>query len=126
MEKENYIVKVKESEGGGEQRIEYHIGPRGRVEVGERGVAGLVRGVYGKKDIEADELERKLVRSLGDACLERKKERRIEVQADEGGEGQERRRNSGRSRGQGGGVGEEEEEEEEEDEEEAEAESDDA
>ena len=66
MEKENYIVKLRERDGGGEESVEYIIGPRGKVEVGETGVAGLVRGVYGKKDAEADELERRLVRSLGE------------------------------------------------------------
>ena len=75
MEKENYIVKVRERDGGGEESVEYVIGPRGKVEVGERGVAGLVKAVYGKKDAEADELERRLVRSLGDVVLEKKKRR---------------------------------------------------
>ena len=69
MEKENYIVKVRERDGGGEENVDYVIGPRGKVEVGERGVAGLVRRVYDKKDAEADELERRLVRSLGDVVI---------------------------------------------------------
>ena len=77
MEKENYIIKVRERDGGGEESVEYVIGPRGKVEVGERGVAGLVRSVYGKKDAEADELERRLVRSLGDVVIE-KKSREVE------------------------------------------------
>ena len=87
MEREQYIIKVKERDGGGEESVDYVIGPRGRVEVGERGVAGLVRKVYGKKDAEADELERRLVRSLGDVVIE--KRRRVEddeVGEDEGGE----------------------------------------
>ena len=75
MERENYIVKVRERDGGGEESVEYVIGSRGKVEVGERGVAGLVKAVYGKKDAEADELERRLVRSLGDVVLEKKKRR---------------------------------------------------
>ena len=77
MEKENYIIKVRERDGGGEESVDYVIGPRGKVEVGERGVAGLVRSVYGKKDAEADELERRLVRSLGDVVIE-KKSREVE------------------------------------------------
>lgn len=81
MERENYIVKVRERDGGGEESVEYVIGPRGKVEVGEIGVAGLVRGVYGKKDAEADELERRLVRSLGDVVIEKKSGR---VGAEEG------------------------------------------
>lgn len=87
MERENYIVKVRERDGGGEESVEYVIGPRGKVEVGERGVAGLVRGVYGKKDAEADELERRLVRSLGDIVIEKKTRRLGEEEGDiEGGE----------------------------------------
>ena len=73
MEREQYIVKVKERDGGGEETIDYVIGPRGRVEVGERGVAGLVRKIYAKKDAEAEELERRLVRSLGDVVIEKKR-----------------------------------------------------
>ena len=82
MERENYIVKVRERDGGGEESVEYVIGPRGKVEVGERGVAGLVKAVYGKKDAEADELERRLVRSLGDVVLEKKKNRDDGVNGD--------------------------------------------
>lgn len=87
MERENYIIKVRERDGGGEESVEYVIGPRGKVEVGERGVAGLVRGVYGKKDAEADELDRRLARSLGDVVIDEKRRR---VEGEEGDiEGQE-------------------------------------
>ena len=86
MEKENYIVKVRERDGGGEESVEYVIGPRGKVEIGERGVAGLVRGVYGKKDAEADELERRLVRSLGDVAIEKKNRSVSGEEGDIGGE----------------------------------------
>ena len=73
MEREQYIVKVRERDGGGEETVDYVVGPRGKVEVGERGVAGLVKRVYNKKDAEADELERRLVRSLGDVVIEKKR-----------------------------------------------------
>lgn len=63
MEKDGYIVKVKEREAGGEESVEYVVGPRGRVEVSEVGVAGLVRDVYKGKDI--DGLENRLEKSLG-------------------------------------------------------------
>ncbi len=86
MERENYIVKVRERDVGGEEQVDYVIGPRGKVEVGERGVAGLVRGVYGKKDAEADELERRLVRSLGDVVIEKKNRRDGEEEGDIEGE----------------------------------------
>ena len=73
MEREQYIVKVRERDGGGEETVDYMIGPRGKVEVGERGVAGLVKKVYNKKAAEADELEKRLVRSLGDVVIEKKR-----------------------------------------------------
>ena len=73
MEREQYIVKVRERDGGGEETVDYVVGPRGKVEVGERGVAGLVKRVYNKKDAEADELEKRLVRSLGDVVIEKKR-----------------------------------------------------
>lgn len=60
--KEGYIVRIKENTGG-EELVSYMVGPRGKVEVGEDGVADFVRSVYGGK---ADEdLDRKLDRSLG-------------------------------------------------------------
>ncbi|KAL6713308.1 hypothetical protein ACLMJK_008773 [Lecanora helva] len=73
MEKEGYIIKCRERDGGGEETVDYVLGSRGKVEVGERGVAGLVRKVYGKRDTEAEELDRRLVRSLGDVVIEKKK-----------------------------------------------------
>ncbi|KAK4694749.1 hypothetical protein P7C71_g2886, partial [Lecanoromycetidae sp. Uapishka_2] len=74
MEKENYIIKIRERDGGGEETIDYIVGPRGRVEVAEKGVAGLIRTVYGKRGAEAEELDRRLARSLGDVVLETKKD----------------------------------------------------
>lgn len=72
MCKEGYLVRTRETEGG-EEMVEYMVGPRGKIEVGEAGVAGLVRTVYGRNksaegdegaDEEADIFERKLERSL--------------------------------------------------------------
>ena len=104
MEKENYIIKVRERDGGGEESVEYIVGPRGKVEVGERGVAGLVRGVYGKKDAEADELERRLARSLGDFVID---EKRGKADGEEGDIDGEQENNSD----QAGGAGAAEEDE---------------
>lgn len=63
---------------GGEEVIEYMVGPRGKIEVGEKGVAGLVREVYGRPDPatlsntasaedkeDMEEFENRLRRSLG-------------------------------------------------------------
>ncbi|KAJ4304855.1 hypothetical protein N0V90_000383 [Kalmusia sp. IMI 367209] len=61
MQKDGYIVKIKDSSSG-EEVVDYMVGPRGKVEVGKEGVANLVRHVYGH-DIE--DLEQRLTRSLG-------------------------------------------------------------
>ena len=52
MMREGYVEKRKEG-GPGEEEVYWVVGPRGRVEVGERGVVGLVRGVYGVSGEEA-------------------------------------------------------------------------
>ena len=65
MEKDGYVVKIRDTSTG-EETIDWIVGPRGKVEVGEQGVRGLVTMVYGEMDDdEAEELERKLERSLG-------------------------------------------------------------
>jgi hypothetical protein len=112
MEREGYIVKVKEREVGGEESVEYVVGPRGKVEVGESGVAGVVRGVYkesgGRTDMAA--LEKRLERSLGVGTFERAEAKDSD---DGGGGGGGTQRRGGRRRD----VEVEEEEEEEEEEE---------
>lgn len=147
MEKEGYVNKVRERDGGGEETVDYILGSRGKVEVGERGVAGLVRKVYDKKDAEAEELDRRLVRSLGDIVIDKKKrpidgegvgeeeaeegagqEAEAEVEQEQtvrGGRKKQSRRSSGRNKGRRREEVEEEAEEEEESEEEGEAEEDD-
>ena len=66
MQREGYIIKARERDGGGEETVDFVVGPRGKVEIAETGVAGLIRKVYGKENAEADELERRLIRSLGE------------------------------------------------------------
>ena len=95
MIKDRYIDRIKERDQGGEETTDYVIGSRGKVEVGERGVAGLVRRVYGKEGAEGEEVERRLVRSLGEGV---KIPSRRGVGVGDGGEGE-----------QGEGVGEGEE-----------------
>lgn len=66
MEKDGYLVRIKESSGTGEDDIFWVVGPRGKIEVGERGVKGLTRLVWGELEREEeDELDRKIERSLG-------------------------------------------------------------
>lgn len=64
LAKEGYLEKRRDISSG-EEIIEWVVGPRGKVEVGERGVQGFVRAVYGVGGGDDDELERKLERSLG-------------------------------------------------------------
>ena len=89
MEREGYIVKIREREAGGEETVDWVVGPRGKVEVGERGVAGLVKGVYGKKGTEMEELEGKLERSLGVGTFRKKSNDKLELVEEEGGEVEE-------------------------------------
>ena len=42
--KQGYIEKVKDTVSG-EQRFDYHLGPRGKVEVGKRGTLELAKEV---------------------------------------------------------------------------------
>ncbi|KAK4554805.1 hypothetical protein LTR86_007953 [Recurvomyces mirabilis] len=106
LEKEGYITKIKEVVGAGDEDVFWVVGPRGRVEVGDDGVKGLARAVYGQMDEEGEEdLERRMGRSLG-------LNDRAPVKSTEqdGGGGQEKR---GRKRKE---VGEEQEQNEDDDE----------
>lgn len=105
MIREGYVVKVRERENGGEETVDYVPGPRGKVEVGEVGVAGMARKVYGKKDQEKEELERRLVRSLGEGVRPRK----VAVTEEEEEDGGEEGREAGVDENQGNANGEAEE-----------------
>jgi hypothetical protein len=92
MERDGYIVKIREREAGGEETVDWIVGPRGKVEIGERGVAELVKTVYGKRDVELEELEDRLEQSLGEGTFARKRGggsapgRRREGEVEEDGE----------------------------------------
>ncbi|OJI90359.1 hypothetical protein ASPTUDRAFT_186202 [Aspergillus tubingensis CBS 134.48] len=81
--KEGYLVRNRDVDGG-EEVIEYILGPRGKIEVGTKGVARLVREVYGQSEGSErdDEFEIRLARSLG---LKQPEPRAQEEQAEEGG-----------------------------------------
>ena len=64
LAKEGYLEKRRDTSSG-EEIIEWVVGPRGKVEVGDRGVQGFVRAVYAGNGQDDEELERKLERSLG-------------------------------------------------------------
>ena len=98
MERQGYIIKIRERDGGGEESVDYIVGPRGKAEIGERGIAGMVRRVYNKKDAEKDELERRLARSLGEVVLDAKSSPPAEdpAEAEEDAAGQPEPRNGRR------------------------------
>ncbi|KAB8219600.1 MAGE family-domain-containing protein [Aspergillus novoparasiticus] len=110
--KEGYLVRTREMDGG-EELIEYMVGPRGKMEVGTAGVAGLVREVYGVGNTEEqrEEFEGRLARSLGIKEPEPREEEE-EQNGDVEGEGTQRRPSQRQRRA------EEEEEEEDDDEDE--------
>ncbi|KAI4913450.1 uncharacterized protein J4E92_009799 [Alternaria infectoria] len=63
MAKDGYIVKIRETPAGGEETIDYIVGPRGKVEVGREGVAQFIRMMFGESE-DVEELEKKLQRTL--------------------------------------------------------------
>ncbi|KAJ5084418.1 hypothetical protein NUU61_008997 [Penicillium alfredii] len=117
--REGYLIKTREMDGG-EEVVEYMVGPRGKVEVGSGGVAGLVRRVYGRDGGGDDdgtmaeqeiqqEFEARLGRSLGVVGVRR------QAEAEE--EGQQRRQSQAPRRSSRRAAEEEEDEEESDDEE---------
>lgn len=61
MQKQGYVVKIKDN--AGDDITEWMVGPRGKVEIGERGVSGLVKTVYG--ETAPEDLDARLKVSLG-------------------------------------------------------------
>lgn len=96
MEKDGYIVRVKETGPGGEEDISWILGSRAKVEIGDAGVSGLTKAVYGDLDDAASEdLERRIARSLG--VGERPMDR-LRQQADSGVGADAERKKRGRPR----------------------------
>lgn len=67
LEKDGYVVRVKENTGTGEEDVYWIVGPRGKVEISDDSIRGLTKAVYGDQESQTadDELERKIDRSLG-------------------------------------------------------------
>ncbi len=73
MIKQGYLVKIKENNNG-DEIIDWMVGSRGKVEVGNKGVKGLVEEVYGED--APDDLAERIRSSLG---LKRPREREEEA-----------------------------------------------
>ena len=89
MIKDGYIVKNKDA-ANGEEEIYYSVGPRARIEIGEDGVADLIRTVWGEAG--GEDLEKKLEHSF---ALTRKRE--VPIVKSEPKSRPGRRRRSGRA-----------------------------
>lgn len=108
LQREGYVVKIKEPTGAGDEDVYWMVGPRGKVEVGDEGVKGLTRAVYGElNEAEEEELDRRMERSLGIGREVPSKSQ----QANGNGNGQSQQKKRGRKRKNA--TAEEEEEEEE-------------
>jgi melanoma-associated antigen len=62
MIKHGYIYKSTEKSAD-DETVHWRVGARGKVEIGNKGVQGLVRQVYG--DSAPDDLDKRMQRSLG-------------------------------------------------------------
>jgi melanoma-associated antigen len=62
MIKHGYLYKSTEKSAD-DDTVHWRVGPRGKVEIGNKGVQGLVRQVYG--DSSPDDLDKRIQRSLG-------------------------------------------------------------
>ncbi|KAI1970464.1 hypothetical protein LOZ55_006534 [Ophidiomyces ophidiicola] len=100
MCRDGYLVRNRDVDAG-EEIVDYHVGPRGKVEVGAHGVAGLARVVYGfgatsrrgrpegegeDAAAEEEEFEQKLRRSLGVSSVGRLRREGEEEEEEEEGE----------------------------------------
>lgn len=92
MIKQGYLVRIKENVSG-EETVDWMVGPRGKVEVGNEGVRGLVTDVYG--DTAPEDLSDRIKSSLGlDVVRGEQEEEQATEEAAEN-----TRRNGGRPRG---------------------------
>ncbi|CAG8962015.1 hypothetical protein HYFRA_00014123, partial [Hymenoscyphus fraxineus] len=63
MMKHGYIWKFHDKQADGEEQIDWRVGPRGKAEIGNMGISGFVKTVWG--DDAPEDLDKRLQRSLG-------------------------------------------------------------
>jgi melanoma-associated antigen len=81
MIKQGYLIRIKENVGG-EETIDWMVGPRGKLEVGNKGVKGLIMDVYG--DSAPEDLADRVNSSLGlDVPREEQEEQPADARAAE-------------------------------------------
>lgn len=80
MSNQGYITKVVDRSGD-EETVDWVVGPRGKTEIGNKGVLGLVQEVYG--DSAPEDLQERLTRSLGMMRTEDLENREADAQNEE-------------------------------------------
>lgn len=65
MEKDGYVYKVRDNSGA-DEIVEWLVGPRGKLEIGEHGVRGMVQSVFGEQQ-DSEDFAKRLDRSLSHA-----------------------------------------------------------
>jgi len=97
MQKQGYIVRTVDKSGD-DETIDWRVGPRGKVEIGNKGIMGLVTQVYG--DTPPEDLKERMHRSLGvEMKRDDEEEEEAEIEVEQNG-GSSRRRS--RRRGDDG------------------------
>ena len=92
MERDGYVVRVKETGPSGEEDISWVLGSRAKVEIGDEGVSGLTKAVYNQPEgTEGEELEKRIARSLGVGDRPADRPRQAEGGAEKQRRGQRRR-----------------------------------
>jgi melanoma-associated antigen len=92
MERDGYVVRVKETGPSGEEDISWILGSRAKVEIGDDGVRGLTKCVYNRPEgAEGEELEKRIARSLGVGDRPADRQRQAEVGAEKPKRGRRRR-----------------------------------
>lgn len=77
MIKQGYVLKSVDKSAD-EETIDWRVGPRGKAEIGNKGIQGFVKEIYG--DNAPEDLDTRLERSLG---MEIKKARNVEPEDQE-------------------------------------------
>ena len=107
MVKQGYIDKVKDTSTG-EIVHDYHLGPRGKMEIGKQGTMDFVKQIFG--DEMDQDMEKRIKRSMVELKLSMGEQPEVEPQAEEE---QTRSQSQTRKRVRRGNDDEEEDEEEE-------------
>jgi hypothetical protein len=97
MERDGYVFKSVDRSNVDDEQINWIVGPRGKVEIGNKGIMGLVEEVYGND--APDDLDKRLNKSLGierRSAPDREEEDEASGNGDPGPSTQKQKRRKGR------------------------------